>query len=187
MKKQFSIVAIALMAFVVAFGSCKKDPKPEPTPAAPTYAKTQVSAQVCFSQDFQEFFNIDYSVIDFQGTETQMPLNDTVSKLFETTEKNGSMKTMIMITPKEELPEIDPEKEYRFEFKASALAGIMNSVGDFSVVKTVALTEILAGVTMCVNGDHMTPENIARIQNTFGDKGKTVTFKVTNGEELTVE
>lgn len=40
MKKHFSIVAIALMALVVTFGSCKKDPKPTPAPTEKEYTVT---------------------------------------------------------------------------------------------------------------------------------------------------
>ena len=186
MKKHFSIVAIALMALVVTFGSCKKEPKPEPIPER-TYVKTEVSALLYFTPEFTEFFDINYTVIDFQGNEINMPLTDTVSRFFETTEKNGSMKTILNIVPKTELPEINPEREYRFSFKASALIASISNFDDFFDHTFVSLINGLSGTTIIYHPGDFSEQALQGLFNIYGNASKTVTFTVTDGNKVTAE
>ena len=187
MKRHISIIAVALMALVVVFGSCQKDPTPTPDPdPTPTYAKTQLSAKLYFSQDLIDFFDITYTVNDFAGQEISMDLTNEEAKLFETTEKNASMKTVVTITLKEEYPEIDPEKEYTFQCTDAATFGIINSDGNFDDVRTAKLTGIPSSTVM-VSGEQMTPEHIQSLADVYAIGTKTVTFTVADGKTITVE
>lgn len=191
MKKHFSIMVIAMMALVVAFGSCKKDPKPEPTPdpTVPTYVKTLVTSDLYFSPDFFDFFDINYTVNNFQGEEIAVSPADTIARVFETTEENGTMKTIFTIAQKAELPEIDPEREYRFTFRAHGMINTLNSFNEMPAIQLVNLSGFpMAGITYHYQAGALTnPDALERFLDQFKDTSKTVTFTVTDGNKVTAE
>lgn len=189
MKKYISIVAIALMTLVVAFGSCKKNKDPEPQPTTPQYVKTEVKSTLFCSQDLIDFFDITYTIQNFQGEEVVMPLNDSLTKVFTTTEKNGTMKTIFNIAPKAVQPEIDTLRLYTFKLTGYAEIGALDSQNAYIDLASAKITRCpLASYTATIHGNNFNAQALAHINTrTFGTYSKTVTFTVTNGETVNAE
>lgn len=191
MKKHFSILAIALMAVVVAFSSCKKDPKPEPTPVIPTpvYEKTTVDVTMNISDDLRQFMNIGLTINDFEGNEQIVALSDSIVLQYETKAKSASMKTIFTIAPKpaSELPVIDTNHIYSFSIDGLGNIAALDDEGKIISNQNIGLIKFPSpGFGIELEGKEMTPEHIAQIQRTFGAFGVTRTFTVKNGGTVVV-
>lgn len=191
MKKHFSILAIALMAVVVAFSSCKKDPKPEPTPVIPTpvYEKTTVDVTMNISDDLRQFMNIGLTINDFEGNEQIVALSDSIVLQYETKAKSASMKTIFTIAPKpaSELPVIDTNHIYSFSIDGLGNIAALDDEGKIISNQNIGLIKFPSpGFGIELEGKEMTPEHIAQIQRTFGTFGVTRTFTVKNGGTVVV-
>ena len=192
MKKHFSILAIALMAVVVAFSSCKKDPKPEPTPVTPTpvYEKTIVDVTLTLSDDLYQFMNIGLNINDFEGNEQTVTLSDSTVLQYETEAKNASMKTIFTIAPKpdSELPVIDTSRYYTFSVDGLGNIAALDNKENVISNRNIGLINFVSpDFSIQVKGSKLTPEHIASIQETFGAFGVTRTFTVKDGETVVAE
>lgn len=192
MKKHFSILAIALMATVVAFSSCKKDPEPEPTPAVttPVYEKTRVDVTLTFSDDLFQFMFIDLRVIDFEGNGQVVTLSDSTVLQYETEAQNAWMNTLLNFDPKPDfgLPVIDTNRYYTFSVYGLGNIAALDNEGNVISDRNIGLVNFVSpGFSMQVKGSKLTPERIADIQRTFGAFCMMRTFIVKDGETVIAE
>lgn len=192
MKKHFSILAIALMATVVAFSSCKKDPEPEPTPAVttPVYEKTRVDVTLTFSDDLFQFMFIDLRVIDFEGNGQVVTLSDSTVLQYETEAQNAWMNTLLNFDPKPDfgLPVIDTNRYYTFSVCGLGNIAALDNEGNVISDRNIGLVNFVSpGFSMQVKGSKLTPERIADIQRTFGAFCMMRTFIVKDGETVIAE
>ena len=82
MKIHNSIIAVVLMALVVVFGSCKKDPTPTPTPEEKEYTLTyKIFNEYTFTNPFSgetktytlsPCFKFDFTYVDANGSTVEM-------------------------------------------------------------------------------------------------------------------
>ena len=192
MKKHFSILAIALMATVVTFSSCKKDPEPEPTPAVttPVYEKTRVDVTLTFSDDLFQFMFIDLRVIDFEGNGQVVTLSDSTVLQYETEAQNAWMNTLLNFDPKPDfgLPVIDTNRYYTFSVYGLGNIAALDNEGNVISDRNIGLVNFVSpGFSMQVKGSKLTPERIADIQRTFGAFCMLRTFIVKDGETVIAE
>ena len=192
MKKHFSILAIALMAAVVAFISCKKEPKPDPTPVIPepVYEKTIVDVSFSISDDLRLFMNTGLTVNDFEGNEQVITLSDSTVRQYETNAKNASMKTVFTIDskPDSEWPVIDTNRLYTFSVDGLGSIAALDDEGKIISDQRMELIGIIGSrFGIKVQGSELTRQHIVDIQRTFRRFGTTRTFTVTNGKKVTIE
>lgn len=192
MKKHFSILAIALMAAVVAFISCKKEPKPDPTPVIPepVYEKTIVDVSFSISDDLRLFMNTGLTVNDFEGNEQVITLSDSTVRQYETNAKNASMKTVFTIDskPDSEWPVIDTNRLYTFSVDGLGSIAALDDEGKIISDQRMELIDIIGSrFGIKVQGSELTRQHIVDIQRTFRRFGTTRTFTVTNGKKVTIE
>lgn len=192
MKKRSCILAIALMAVVAAFISCKKEPKPDPTPVIPepVYEKTVVDVTLTISDDLRLFMNTGLTVNDFEGNEQVITLSDSTVCQFETKDKNASLTTIFTIDSKPDStwPVIDSNRLYTFSVDGLGSIAALDDEGKIISDQRMELIGIIGSrFGIKVQGSELTRQHIVDIQRTFRRFGTTRTFTVTNGKKVTIE